>query len=424
MKLELTHPSIGTFAFELQPGGDLVLGRDTTDADIELRWDPHVSRRHARLYFVDGGVWYDDLDSRNGSRRDGLPLTGPIELRAGDRIQLGDTLLSLADRASDPWADVTEVEHELGSTDTILSGPVTAEDPPLPNTRFVGPTRVRIEGTGLQRMWTEELSKGRLFVPGPCPVGSGTRVWIDVTLEDGYFEISAEVVHVGAGEDGVFGAGLAVGTIPSALRRALVAGADATATSTVEIEPPKELLDLPPAPEAPLPPPPGVTDADVPEPGIQRFIGLVVDKRFYEALDVLPQATDAELRVALASWEERARQPGGSAAFQDLRAPLARALGIVREQLAETKARLRYDFGHGYVLAEHRLALARRGEGPSMEVLASAWRRVFPVRSERARRLWASAREAEAAGRAEEAERLRTQARQLAPFQHLGDPRG
>ena len=72
MKLELTHPSIGTFAFELQPGGDLVLGRDTTDADIELRWDPHVSRRHARLYFVDGGVWYDDLDSRNGSRRDGL----------------------------------------------------------------------------------------------------------------------------------------------------------------------------------------------------------------------------------------------------------------------------------------------------------------------------------------------------------------
>jgi diguanylate cyclase (GGDEF)-like protein len=66
------------------------VGRDAGCA--LLLTDASVSRRHARLAFVDGGLRVEDLGSRNGTRVNGKDVReGP--LRPGDRLEVGNVLL-------------------------------------------------------------------------------------------------------------------------------------------------------------------------------------------------------------------------------------------------------------------------------------------------------------------------------------------
>ena len=71
---------------------EVIIGRDP---EADLRMDiPDVSRKHVRLWHKPSGQWMaEDLDSRNGTQLNGLPLEGRHELSFGDRIQVGGTLL-------------------------------------------------------------------------------------------------------------------------------------------------------------------------------------------------------------------------------------------------------------------------------------------------------------------------------------------
>lgn len=66
---------------------ELLIGRDPT-ADLPLPF-PRVSRRHARLLAGRDGYTIEDLASANGTRVNDQPVTGPVLLASGDRIQLG-----------------------------------------------------------------------------------------------------------------------------------------------------------------------------------------------------------------------------------------------------------------------------------------------------------------------------------------------
>ena len=57
--------------------------------------DGEVSRRHARISPSAGSVVVEDLGSRNGSFVNEQPIDGPRELRAGDRVRVGLTVLEL-----------------------------------------------------------------------------------------------------------------------------------------------------------------------------------------------------------------------------------------------------------------------------------------------------------------------------------------
>ncbi len=71
---------------------EVVIGRDR-DADVRVDV-PDVSRRHVRLWHEPSGAWrLEDLDSRNGTNVNGLPVDGLSPLSFGDRIQIGGTLL-------------------------------------------------------------------------------------------------------------------------------------------------------------------------------------------------------------------------------------------------------------------------------------------------------------------------------------------
>jgi pSer/pThr/pTyr-binding forkhead associated (FHA) protein len=54
--------------------------------------DGFVSQVHARLYRRDGGVYVEDLASRNGTLLNGQPLHGASKLKRGDQVQFGQTI--------------------------------------------------------------------------------------------------------------------------------------------------------------------------------------------------------------------------------------------------------------------------------------------------------------------------------------------
>jgi Protein of unknown function (DUF3662)/Inner membrane component of T3SS, cytoplasmic domain len=71
-------------------GSELTIGR-ATDNDLVLS-DGRVSRHHARVAGRRGTLVYTDLGSTNGSRVNGVTV-GELVLGAGDRIELGDTVI-------------------------------------------------------------------------------------------------------------------------------------------------------------------------------------------------------------------------------------------------------------------------------------------------------------------------------------------
>ena len=71
-------------------GGPVTIGR-ATDNHLVLR-DSRVSRYHGRLQARQGALVYSDLGSTNGSRVNGIEID-EVVLGAGDRIELGDTIL-------------------------------------------------------------------------------------------------------------------------------------------------------------------------------------------------------------------------------------------------------------------------------------------------------------------------------------------
>jgi hypothetical protein len=71
-------------------GSGLTIGR-AADNDLVLP-DSRVSRHHARIAGRRGTLVYADLGSTNGSRVNGVPV-GELVLGAGDRIEVGDTVI-------------------------------------------------------------------------------------------------------------------------------------------------------------------------------------------------------------------------------------------------------------------------------------------------------------------------------------------
>jgi DNA-binding winged helix-turn-helix (wHTH) protein len=80
----------GDRIFPLQPG-DNVLGRDI-EAAVCLD-AASVSRHHARIRVEATRAALEDLGSKNGTRVNDEPLSGPRELRDGDAVRLGEVQL-------------------------------------------------------------------------------------------------------------------------------------------------------------------------------------------------------------------------------------------------------------------------------------------------------------------------------------------
>ena len=77
----------------------LTMGRGT-DVEVSLP-DPEVSRRHARLETHGKVVYLRDLGSSNGTFLNGRRVTGAIEIRRGDAVDIGTTRMIVEEL--EPW---------------------------------------------------------------------------------------------------------------------------------------------------------------------------------------------------------------------------------------------------------------------------------------------------------------------------------
>lgn len=96
--------------FELR-GESTVIGRHP-DCDVQLNIEA-VSRRHARIRKSDRNLLIEDLDSRNGTHVNGVPITAPVPLEDGSYIQLCDYVFLFQ-------GGVVKIEEDGEKSSTIL----------------------------------------------------------------------------------------------------------------------------------------------------------------------------------------------------------------------------------------------------------------------------------------------------------------
>lgn len=144
------------------PHGITVLGRDP--ACLITFLDSLMSRKHARIHCDGEHAMIEDLDSRNGTRINGILISGPHSLRDGDRIGIGSSELVVS---------LAEHDDSLSDTSTglMLVCPACRQVSPDPVCMHCGVERssrppVRIEDTAQARwslgMLIEMLGKAML----------------------------------------------------------------------------------------------------------------------------------------------------------------------------------------------------------------------------------------------------------------------
>lgn len=91
--VELTPEGAELRRFPL--GNETSLGR-SPGCGIALPEDTFVSQVHARVFRRDGLVWVEDLGSTNGTYLNGARVGPPQAMQAGDRLQIGRTVVELS----------------------------------------------------------------------------------------------------------------------------------------------------------------------------------------------------------------------------------------------------------------------------------------------------------------------------------------
>jgi FHA domain len=76
----------------MEIAGDVVIGREGADLTID---DPELSRRHALVKPVDGGVEIEDLGSTNGTFVNGERVAAPVRVTTGASMDVGDSRIAL-----------------------------------------------------------------------------------------------------------------------------------------------------------------------------------------------------------------------------------------------------------------------------------------------------------------------------------------
>lgn len=103
------------------------LGRDLTN-DIPVN-DAEVSRRHARLFIRDDNVFVEDLGSTNGTFLNGERIASPQQLRKGDEITFGESVVMVYEKLIQA-PDATVVSPP------VVVAPAPVYTPPTPQPQY------------------------------------------------------------------------------------------------------------------------------------------------------------------------------------------------------------------------------------------------------------------------------------------------
>jgi hypothetical protein len=144
--LEITAGPAAGRTMELE--GEVVIGREEATLVIE---DPELSRRHARVCPVEGGVLVEDLGSTNGTFVNGERANGPVTLRSSGTVHLGTTDMEITIPPAVEATRVRQVEDfspDLTVARQIPSDPDMTKARPIaePGPDVTAPRRVAAAG--------------------------------------------------------------------------------------------------------------------------------------------------------------------------------------------------------------------------------------------------------------------------------------
>ena len=74
-------------------GDELTVGR-AAGCQVTLD-DTYVSQLHARVFVRDNELYVEDLGSTNGTYLNRRKVSGPMVMKAGDRLQIGSSVMEL-----------------------------------------------------------------------------------------------------------------------------------------------------------------------------------------------------------------------------------------------------------------------------------------------------------------------------------------
>ena len=115
-----------TFPLE---GDQLIIGRDASN-HVAIN-DAEISRKHSRLSFQGGKYVLEDLGSTNGTFVNGQRLAGPVVLKPGDVVSLGEQIVLMYDAITqDPGATIASPRHAVRATPPPVQ-PVTPISTPV-----------------------------------------------------------------------------------------------------------------------------------------------------------------------------------------------------------------------------------------------------------------------------------------------------
>jgi predicted component of type VI protein secretion system len=117
-----------TFALD---GDQITIGRDSTNG-VAIN-DAEVSRRHARLNFQGGKYVLEDLGSTNGTFVNGQRLAGPVVLKPGDVVSLGEQIVLMYDAINvDPGATMAAPRRSVHAAPAAAPAQASVPGYPAP----------------------------------------------------------------------------------------------------------------------------------------------------------------------------------------------------------------------------------------------------------------------------------------------------
>ena len=270
--------------------------------------------------------------------------------------------------------------------------------------RFESREKVVIQLAGraeFKDLYARDISKGGLFVAAADPPPIGARMKIRFETPDGMLELNGSVVHVldaAAAEKACTEPGVGI-QFDDLDRRT-------SATLSAYVNGVTEKLSLIER-----------RDASGPARAARTLMQYIEKGELYDALDISPSAD----RDAVAKRLDEIREQF-SAVLSDASGAEAvrlknalRMLQRLAHVLSDETRRLAYDFSHGHVRADERIARCN-GDAKAMARLRGVWKKVHPDKAQQAADLVREAMRAEAARDFDQAERSATEALTLDPF--------
>jgi pSer/pThr/pTyr-binding forkhead associated (FHA) protein len=143
-------------------GDQLTIGRDSSNG-VAIN-DAEVSRKHARLTFQGGKYVLEDLGSTNGTFVNGQRLAGPVVLKSGDVVSLGEQIVLMYDALSAD-AGATIISSRKSAAAPVVTPPAPAQAAP-----YAPPPNYSTPLTPVKKDYTLVLIIGGLVLLCLCAI--------------------------------------------------------------------------------------------------------------------------------------------------------------------------------------------------------------------------------------------------------------